>query len=259
MLLSNFKLDTIFKGFLDSDLGSFRPTILIGNFGTGRFTYIKSFIRSVECEEYNPFLSNSDGWYEDPCSCLICRKILEEVSPDFLILNGKESIADFKLKCVDFVNSSPVELRNRYIVFRNFDLYPKNIVDISLKFIEEPQKYLKILATSRYEGRLPGAIVSRFLINYTPNLSDSSLKLLCDKIKTLNAYKASIAEYPFNTVNQIIYYHRFSYKSWFNKLFKDLDNINSLDKDLDAFLSLIKEDKRFFLEEVLEFFLILLH
>lgn len=127
------------------------PLLLLGGFGTGRWSYLRDLI----------------GMSEGGCF---------ESSVDVLECDGGEGVDELRDRVGDFCAHRPSEFRHRYLVLKNLYAYRGAVCDTLLKVLEDRVGgCLRVLGTSMYTS-FPSALGSRFRVFRTCPLSVEALR-----------------------------------------------------------------------------------
>lgn len=246
-------ISRLFNRYVDK-LDELGPVNLVGPSGLGKLSYIKEFIRHIECEKYAPF-SHIEEPYRGECSCEICKIILEDIAADILILSGNEPIEELRNKLNNFIDSFPVEFKFRYLIVHDLDRFNNNELDVFLNILEEPLKYIKIFTTTKFMEEISDPVKSRVQSFELNLLSKEDLEVIIKEYREFEYYKVIFNKYDFRTISQLVYYHRFDFEGLFKKFFVDIGSSYRLAVEIDIFLKDIKDQFRGYEGEIREFFL----
>lgn len=246
-------ISKLFKEYFNR-LSDLKPINLLGPSGVGKITYIKEFIRQLQCERYKPFF-NVDSDYLKSCNCSICKKILNEEATDILFLDSGGSIQDIRDKVNSFIDSYPVEYDLKFLVVQDLQKFNKNELDIFLNIFEEPPDYLKIFTTASDLKSVSTPIQSRLQSFELSVLDQGAMKKIVENSSKLEAYSFVLNKYSFKTIDELIYYNKFIFEELFLDLYMRVGNSYNLNKTLTKFLNLVREqyESQFF--DIILFFL----
>lgn len=231
------------------------PVCLVGPSGLGKLFYITEYIRHIECSGgYTPFYRIPD-FYIDKCPCRECGDIINNCANDVMILESCNSIEEMRNKLNEFVDSQAVEFKFKYLVVRNLHLFTNNELDVLLNVFEEPPKHIKIFTTAVDLSWVSNPIKSRLQCFEVVPFSKDILKYLVESVPELLPYLNSLDKFSFTTIDQLIYYNKFSFEGVFEQLFSKADTSYGIASTLDKFLNLIKDQAGHLESDVLSFFL----
>ena len=236
------------------NISELRPINLWGPSGLGKLFYIKEFIRHIQCKEYKPFIAIEDI-YQRRCNCRICRNIISDNAADILTLESNENIEKIRDKFNDFIDSTPVEWRYKFLIVQNLQRFNNRELDIFLNIFEEPPDHIKIFTTSTDLEGIPYAIKSRLFSFKVNPFKKEDLKIILKVNSELETYLSTVDRYKFNTIDQLIMYNKFTFEDIFLNIFSKVDGSYGIEKKMNYLFNLIEIQKEFQMSEVLKFFL----
>lgn len=246
-------ISKLFNEYVDR-LSELKSINLLGPSGLGKLFYIQEFIRQIQCDNYKPF-SDINGSYWQKCDCRICRNIINDKACDVLILRGNEKIDEVRSKINQFVDTSPVEFKYKFLVVQNLHKFNNHELDVFLNFVEEPPKHIKIFTTASDLEQISDPIKSRIQSFELSYLLKEDLKLILTDNSELEAYLAILDKYDFKTINQLIFYSKYDFEGLFLKLFSKAESSYEVDMEFTKFLDSVREQNEFQLDQIINFFL----
>lgn len=225
--------------FLMNQLGSAgypNPVCVIGEYGSGRSTTIKSLICQTNCKaDFKPFANPSEDYPEDihpqllreatlpihDCNCLSCQKVTLGKTPDIIEIDGMSSSMDVIREASETLSSKPAELDYRYLLVKNVDYMSNDGMDSFLKIMEEPYPWLKIFVTGSQLHNVQTPILSRTWQYHLGDLRGHRLPLLVNSINELRIFRNSLPLLTFQSVTELRMFARHNIEEFPNKVLRE--------------------------------------
>lgn len=228
-----------------------RPFMLKGNIGSGRLHHILEFIVARESEILKPFSCDISELPEDPK----LLRVFNGKSADITVVSdtcGAEEVRQI----ISDAKTMPIELKQRYIIFRNFNYHNKTTQDLVLKLLEDTPEFIYPVLTVTSVRNLAEAIISRVIVINMPALSVDTVKRIYENDSRYISYIGNLNKgLNITDVELARMYSQFQFESRYEGVFLKADSPYGIITNIDMLFKSVKESKDFPVLYVIEHFL----
>lgn len=229
------------------------PALLIeGLPGSGKGHYLHHLVRQLCCSHgYRPF--STEPAPSQSCRCPTCLRLDDGEVPDYVVLRGREGIAELRDSLSYATSHQPTQLGRRVLLLRRIDRYSAAALDTLLEVVEQPPDHLLVLATARSSTVLPTTLSGRFHPLRHQSPTPEQVRDVVAGDPALRQASASAGDYLFRSVGQLVaaVAHRFELR--FEQFCLSSDFVG-LEKRVFDFLREVAADANQNESDTLEFF-----
>lgn len=194
--------------------------------------------------------------YDIICNCSgveHSEKIKSGKSCDIVEFSGDEGIQYFKEALQGF-DSPAKELPHKWLIVNNIEYASKEVNNFLLKTIED-RKHFHVFVTTTNRANVISALLSRLHI-YTINcLSTEKMKEILQKDRSKNSLLSYVDRYCFRSIFELEIYFQMAFEETFANIYKKSQKSGDILKEVEVFLTRLKDLKKFEKEPAILFFL----